>query len=895
MEALFALLIIALLAIPVVVIWLAFSHVSLRRSVTVLSNEIAQLKSGQPSPKPNTEAAEKPAPTKPLTDKRPRSDKQSLTDKLPPALPPLPSEAATKPTSPPKTFVLNPSNFDRLFDWLKENWFIAVAALSLAMAGIFLVQYGIENGILSPQNRVLAALAFGAGLIGFGEWVRRRASDESGTTAFLPSAFAGAGVVTLFAAVLSAQQMYGLIGKEFAFIALVGLAALALVLGWLYGTFLTVIGLLGAVAAPFITSDGTSENVHWLFYYFALVAVIGLGVDAMKRSAWVSSLGLIIPYVGASLIWLHSGSEHFVAFAAFVAIAATCIPTLQARPAFEGAMSFTWLSSLGKRGWPEFPTRLAAAGILSMTVVAVLVSMSGAAGFWLALAVLTLSLALLGYWLDPTPTLDDLAIPVAAAILAIIGLQGMFGLDVARAFSAPLNADIGETAPRTVTWLVALGLGISALAGWRSLRDTRHSLFWAAGAAIIAPATIGLLTLYWAPLTHMSPIQWASHVIGVAIVMTLFAEQSLRVTKPDEGKTGHLQTSLFALAALNMIAFAMSIVLTETALTLGFAGIAASAAWLDRKFDIRPVSWFVQLGIIVCSYRLIADPGLFWAVDAPLIELCIGFLGTIALVTVAWALLRQRERSGGLIVAESAIWSLSGIFICVLLFRAFDDSDLLSHWSLSLFGMVWLISAAAQLYRAKAGGFFKPIRMGLGTIFGVLGLLFLGVSMTLGSPLHSGLVIGPPIFDSLLVAYLLPAILLGGVAWYFDHLDRWIRIGLGPIAGVAATLYGGLEIRRLWQGQDLTAYGTLEGELYSYTIAMLLAGSIALGLALVRKSVTLRRVAMAIIALTIAKVFLIDMSGLEGLTRVLSFLALGLVLAGLALLNRWVSKALGEE
>ena len=43
------------------------------------------------------------------------------------------------------------------------------------------------------------------------------------------------------------------------------------------------------------------------------------------------------------------------------------------------------------------------------------------------------------------------------------------------------------------------------------------------------------------------------------------------------------------------------------------------------------------------------------------------------------------------------------------------------------------------------------------------------------------------------------------------------------------------------------------------------------------------------IALTIAKVFLIDISGLSGLTRVFSFLALGLSLAGLAWLNRWAA------
>jgi uncharacterized membrane protein len=43
----------------------------------------------------------------------------------------------------------------------------------------------------------------------------------------------------------------------------------------------------------------------------------------------------------------------------------------------------------------------------------------------------------------------------------------------------------------------------------------------------------------------------------------------------------------------------------------------------------------------------------------------------------------------------------------------------------------------------------------------------------------------------------------------------------------------------------------------------------------------LRLAALAIVGLTSAKVFLIDMSGLEGLWRVLSFLGLGLVLIGL--------------
>ncbi|MCB2142329.1 MAG: DUF2339 domain-containing protein, partial [Rhodobacteraceae bacterium] len=60
-----------------------------------------------------------------------------------------------------------------------------------------------------------------------------------------------------------------------------------------------------------------------------------------------------------------------------------------------------------------------------------------------------------------------------------------------------------------------------------------------------------------------------------------------------------------------------------------------------------------------------------------------------------------------------------------------------------------------------------------------------------------------------------------------------------------------------------------------------------------RGSVAYRRGAMAMIALILAKVLLIQISGLSGLTRVFSLLALGLALIGLGLLNRWVAQRQG--
>jgi len=147
-----------------------------------------------------------------------------------------------------------------LMGWMRQNWFYAIAALSLALAGVFFVQYGIENGYLTPFWRVMGALGLGAALIAAGEWIRRRSGDEEGShTANLPSVFSGAGLVALFAGVLAARQMYGLIGPEMALVGLVAVSALAVVLGWFYGPLLAMVGIVGATAAPFLVG-GSSEN-----------------------------------------------------------------------------------------------------------------------------------------------------------------------------------------------------------------------------------------------------------------------------------------------------------------------------------------------------------------------------------------------------------------------------------------------------------------------------------------------------------------------------------------------------------------------------------------------------------------------------------------------------------
>ncbi|MEM6624480.1 MAG: hypothetical protein AAF674_19830 [Pseudomonadota bacterium] len=124
--------------------------------------------------------------------------------------------------------------------------------------------------------------------------------------------------------------------------------------------------------------------------------------------------------------------------------------------------------------------------------------------------------------------------------------------------------------------------------------------------------------------------------------------------------------SIYAVAALNMIAFALSVVLTETALTLDFAELVVTASWLERRHDLPLLAALEQVGVVVCGYRLLADPGGLWALQAPLHEVLLAFGGVPAAMTLSLRLVQDRRCTTATITVESAVWSLPGILVCLL-------------------------------------------------------------------------------------------------------------------------------------------------------------------------------------------------------------------------------------
>ena len=136
--------------------------------------------------------------------------------------------------------------------------------------------------------------------------------------------------------------------------------------------------------------------------------------------------------------------------------------------------------------------------------------------------------------------------------------------------------------------------------------------------------------------------------------------------------------------------------------------------------------------------------------------------------------------------------------------------------------------------------------------------------------------------NALLLGYALPAV-LALLLSYAVAGRRSARYANTIAAGalVLALSYVTLEIRRLYHGPQLTSGPTGGAEQYTYSIAWLAFGVALLGIGIVFNSQRARLASAVVIALTIVKAFLIDMSTLTGVYRALSFMCLGLVLVAI--------------
>ena len=307
------------------------------------------------------------------------------------------------------------------------------------------------------------------------------------------------------------------------------------------------------------------------------------------------------------------------------------------------------------------------------------------------------------------------------------------------------------------------------------------------------------------------------------------------------------------------------------------------------------MEWFILAGVASLSFRLVVDPGLPWYLLDQGPALLTAQAAAMAACLVGYILLKALDRPKAKLTLESGSWAFAGIFLCTAMavvidafvptLRVIDE-----HWGLGLYASVWIIVSMVQLWRMEHIAGFRKTRWALAILFALTAFAHLAVLFIEENPFTSAAqVLGPPVLNTLIPAFLLPALLLGIAALRLTALPKnlWLALAVIAIGMVSVWLF--LTIRHVWQGADnmRITNGFTQPELYTYTLALLITGGALFYQSLARQSDLLRRAGLAVIALAIAKVFLVDIQGLTGLIRVFSLLALGLMLAGMAWVDRW--------
>jgi len=120
-----------------------------------------------------------------------------------------------------------------------------------------------------------------------------------------------------------------------------------------------------------------------------------------------------------------------------------------------------------------------------------------------------------------------------------------------------------------------------------------------------------------------------------------------------------------------------------------------------------------------------------------------------------------------------------------------------------------------------------------------------------------------------------------------ETLDAALDAGadmLGFVFFAPSPRHLSLEVARAYQGPVLSFGPVSPAEQYTYSAVWLAFGVVLLLIGIALGSKPARLASAAVLLLTVAKVFFVDMDALTGVWRALSFIGLGLVLVGIGYL-----------
>ena len=798
------------------------------------------------------------------------------TTPVEPAAEPVAETAAPAPRSTPApSLPAAEPDFEERFG---TRWVVWVGGVALALGGIFLVRYSIEQGLIGPGVRIFLGGLLAAALIAAGEWSRRqeRTTGRAGVpSAHIPSILTAAGTTVAYATVYAAYALYGFIGPAAAFV-LLGVVALAtLTAALLHGPALAALGLIGAEVTPVLIS--TEEPNYWALYlYLAVVTASAFALARARLWRWLAATA--------------------IAFGAAWAFAGMADPGAQAAHIFHLVVGFALAALMIVAGLAFGPASdhdkvdavSSGALIAYLLPTAALVLAQGHDAATLAAFTLLVAATLAAASRAAAATA---AVPAAAALTILVFLAWSVEREFAHLvlpagpaaglWPEPVEGRTGLHLFLGATFAVLFGGGGYFVQGRAERTD--NALFWAASGAL-APIAI-LIALYY----RIAEFERSLPFAGLALLLAALYAVAVETLDRREPRPGVASAqAVFAVASCAALALALTFALEKGWLTVALALMAPATAWIHQRRPLPMLRGLVAAVVVLVMARIAWEPRIVGAeVGAtPIFNwLLYGYGVPAAAFWTAGYLLRRRADDVPARMTDAAA-ILFTVLLATLQIRHLVNHGDIFHGAAGLTEIALQVSVGLALaiglerLRGRTGSIVHDIGAQVIAALTLLGILF-GLCL-IENPLLTGEPVGGLFINLILLGYGLPAVLATTLA-LIARTTRPMpyRATAATVAVFLAILYLSLQIARFYHGPVLTDGPIGDAEKYTYSAVWLAFGVVLLLIGIALRSKPARLASAAVVFLTIGKVFLLDMADLGGAWRALSFIGLGLVLVGI--------------
>lgn len=792
---------------------------------------------------------------------------------------PPPIEASTAADAPPPLPAPAPVSREPGFEErLGTRWVVWIGGLALALGGFFMVRYSIEAGLVGPGVRVFLGGLFALALLGAGEWTRRKESISAIAAlpiANIPAILTAAGTAVAFAIIYAAYALYGFLvpGTAFVLLGIVAMGTLGAAL--LHGPALAGLGVVGAFVTPILVSSAKPD--YWALYiYLAIVTAASFGLARIRLWRWLAVTTIVF-----AVLWVFPGLDT---------------GDLQVAPhAFHVVAGFVLAALLVVCGFMFGPTiedgeiePVSSSSLSAYLFGAMLIVLSSAHAD-LALIAFTLLVGgtLLVAWRAPAAT-GALGATAATVFIVFAEWAVRANPDMLVLPGGPMPG-IGPVATDSSVMLhlvmaaiFAAGFGIAGFLAQGRPNSAITPVVWSA-AGVATP--IAILVALYARIAHLD--RSIPFAILAVLLAAAFGAATEALMRREDRPGGATSTALFATGTLGALALALTFALEKGWLTIALALMSLGTAWISLQRPIPVLRRLAAIFAAIVTARIGYDPRIVGDAvgTTPIFNwLLWGYGLPAASFWAASIFLRRRADDAPLRIIEAAAILFTALLAFTEIRHVATGGNMTAAPSLleCALQVCVALAMAIGLERLRLRSRSIVHNVGAVVLTAIAGLISVFGLLILENPMIWRIDVGGAVFNLLLLGYALPAVLM--LLLSYAVVGERGKVYANIIAGGAllfALAYVTLEIRRFYHGPILSTGPTTGAEQYTYSIGWLGFGVVLLGVGILVNSERARLASAVVIALTILKAFVIDMSTLTGVYRALSFMCLGIVLVAI--------------